>query len=279
MPIWLEYCSLVLATQEELDMRVIFQYFGSACLAVLLTIGSAHATLNNGGFETGDFSGWATIGDALVVSTSFGVTPTTGTYQALVTNGPGSLYGGQFHGSYSGISSVEANCFSNCPMDAFLGLPDGTLRALNFVPFDGSAISQVFTANAGSILSFSWNYLTDEGDFLDIDVDYAFVLLDGTLSLLANRSMANFTSGTLFANESGYHTYVSTLSNSGTHQIAIGVVDTFDPAVNSGILVDGFNVRALPEPSSLLLFGFGMVGLIIYRQYRTNNSHIGLSSS
>ncbi len=41
-------------------------------------------TLANGMFSTGDFSGWSTIGDTSVVTSSFGIPPTNGTYQALI---------------------------------------------------------------------------------------------------------------------------------------------------------------------------------------------------
>ena len=48
----------------------------------------AHADLINGGFETGNFTGWQTIGDALVVDSSIGTAPAGGNYQALITNAP-----------------------------------------------------------------------------------------------------------------------------------------------------------------------------------------------
>jgi len=42
-------------------------------------------TLINGGFETGDLTGWQTIGDASVQTSSFGSGPTQVTYQAVLT--------------------------------------------------------------------------------------------------------------------------------------------------------------------------------------------------
>ncbi len=44
-------------------------------------------TITNGSFETGNFSGWSTIGNTSVVSSSFGISPTAGSYQALLTTG------------------------------------------------------------------------------------------------------------------------------------------------------------------------------------------------
>ncbi|WP_165223043.1 PEP-CTERM sorting domain-containing protein [Aquisphaera insulae] len=42
-------------------------------------------SLANGSFETGDFDGFATIGNASVVMSAFGTGPTNGRYQALLT--------------------------------------------------------------------------------------------------------------------------------------------------------------------------------------------------
>ncbi|MEO0377884.1 MAG: PEP-CTERM sorting domain-containing protein [Cyanobacteria bacterium P01_A01_bin.17] len=39
----------------------------------------------NGSFETGDFSGWETIGNATITDSSFGIDPTDGNSQALLT--------------------------------------------------------------------------------------------------------------------------------------------------------------------------------------------------
>jgi hypothetical protein len=237
-------------------------------LAIFILAHSLPANaITNGGFETGDFAGWSTIGDTLVVNGSFGVIPAAGTYQALTSNGPGGLFG-QFQGSYSGNNSVDATSLVNNPLDAFLGLPLGSLSQLAngiglVVAIEGSAIKQSFTGTAGTILSFNWNYLTDEGAHFD----FAFVVLDGALSLLADNATAHPGSGTLFFYESGYQTFATTLTSSGTHQLAIGVVDTGDPAVNSGVLVDNVSIGKVPESASWLLFGVGLIALAVTLQH------------
>ena len=39
----------------------------------------------NGSFGTGDFTGWATIGDTSVVNSSFGIAPSSGNYEAFLS--------------------------------------------------------------------------------------------------------------------------------------------------------------------------------------------------
>lgn len=243
-------------------------------LALTIFVSSAHAyPIMNPGFESGDFTGWSTIGDTLVVNSSFGVTPPRGTYQALITNGPGFLPFGKFTGSYSGNDSVDATSIVYNPLDPFLGLSLGSVtqfsQAIGYsVGFEGSAVKQSFTANKGSILSFKWNYLTDETG----PIDFAFIVLDGNLSLLADSSTTHPAAGTLFGYGSGYHTFATTLASSGVHQLAIGVIDTGDPAVNSGVLLDDFTLRALPVPGTLLLLISGLACLCTLHRTRKTNT-------
>jgi hypothetical protein len=42
-------------------------------------------SLANGSFESGNFTGWSTIGNTSVVTSSFGILPTDGSYQALLS--------------------------------------------------------------------------------------------------------------------------------------------------------------------------------------------------
>jgi hypothetical protein len=233
-----------------------------AALTFLLAPVMAQANLINGGFETGNFTGWQTIGDALVVDSSIGTPPAGGTFQALITNAPS-----RGIATFSGNRSVEVcpASLSPDPLDAFLGLPRCSLKDLAAVvdpifksAWEGSAIKQTFSGNVGDVFSFSWNFLTDEG----LQSDFAFVVLDGTLSLLADFSTVSPGSGTPFLNESGYHVFGAILPTGGVHSIGVGVVDGFiDPDINSALLVDNFLIRKIPEPASWLLLGLGLMGM------------------
>ena len=43
--------------------------------------------LTNGGFETGNFFGWSTVGNARIETAAFGTGPTEGVFQALLSTG------------------------------------------------------------------------------------------------------------------------------------------------------------------------------------------------
>ncbi|GGA04414.1 hypothetical protein [Okeania sp. KiyG1] len=97
----------------------------------------------NGSFEEG-FTGWSTIGDTSIEDISFGTPPSDGNFNALITNGFGAV--------------------SDFAIESFLGLTPGTLdSSLDIIDAtEGSAIKQTFFAKAGDILTFDFNFLTDE---------------------------------------------------------------------------------------------------------------------
>jgi hypothetical protein len=70
---------------------------------------------------------------------------------------------------------------------------------------------------------FRWNYLTNDS------ADYAFIVIDGTLTLLANSVSASHDLATgFFLRESGYQIFATTFGTSGPHYIGAAVVDTGD---------------------------------------------------
>ena len=88
---------------------------------VLVTAAEADLIVN-GGFETGDFTGWSTLGDTGVQTSAFGSNPTLGIYQTLLTTINSVTDGDP---SFSGSDAVSSSI-----LEAFLGLSPGYLDTL-----------------------------------------------------------------------------------------------------------------------------------------------------
>ena len=176
-------------------------------------------------FETGDFTDWTVLGDTNIETTNFGVNPTDGNYQALLTSG------------YSSVSDFDLE------LEVILGLNPGDLDSLiNQDATEGSAIGREITVEAGDILEFDWNFLTNEGTPTYYN-DFAFVSIsDGRLSKLADTNSAFHSSNSGFNEETGYGSFSHQFTNSGTFTIAVGVLDAVDGIVDSGLLVDNFSI-------------------------------------
>lgn len=218
---------------------------------------ASHAAVVNGSFETGNFSDWNTSGQTSIETSSFGVTPVNGSYQAV-------LQTCVFVGACDDNQSLtNAN-----DLESFLGLSGNELSNLSVV--EGSAIKQTITANAGDIFSFSWNFLTDE-DATNVDYsDFAFFTLNNTLYSLADIQSI-FPVNPSFSHlkkETGYQTYTIPISVTGNYILGFGVVDVDktgggNAAVNSALLVDNIkltNIAKVPEPDTLfgLLLTLGL---------------------
>lgn len=218
---------------------------------------ASHAAVVNGSFETGNFSDWNTSGQTSIETSSFGVTPVNGSYQAV-------LQTCVFVGACDDNQSLtNAN-----DLESFLGLSGNELSNLSVV--EGSAIKQTITANAGDIFSFSWNFLTDE-DANNTDYsDFAFFTLNNTLYSLADIQSI-FPVNPSFSHlkkETGYQTYTIPISVTGNYILGFGVVDVDktgggNAAVNSALLVDNIkltNIAKVPEPDTLfgLLLTLGL---------------------
>ncbi|MCZ8121513.1 MAG: PEP-CTERM sorting domain-containing protein [Microcystis sp. LE18-22.4A] len=219
---------------------------------------ASHAAVVNGSFETGNFSDWNTSGQASLETSSFGVTPVNGSYQAVLQT-----------------CVFVGACDDNQPLtnakdlESFLGLSVNELSNLSVV--EGSAIKQTITANAGDVFSFSWNFLTDE-DATNVDYnDFAFFTLNNTLYSLADIIKSSFPVNPSFSHlkkETDYQTYTIPISVTGNYILGFGVVDVDktgggNAAVNSALLVDNIkltNIAKVPEPDTLfgLLLTLGL---------------------
>jgi Tol biopolymer transport system component len=189
----------------------------------------AHVTIQNGEFESGDFSGWNAAGVASVQGASYGTPPSVGGYQALLVNGS------------EAISAAE--------IEGHLGLASGTLGSLgNGTAREGSVLWQTITVEAGSTLTFDWNFLTDESLPSGNHNDFAFVSITpaglGVTELADTGYQAFADSLTDFRSETGYSQFQYTFATTGTYVVGVGVVDAGDTKVDSAVLVDGFHVAS-----------------------------------
>lgn len=241
-----------------------------AVLAGLAFPTATEAAILNGGFESG-FTGWNTIGDYRVETSTFGSSPVEGTSQAFLSTASGN--------EFPSGNAVPVSFISGLPsLEAFLGLStflgDNSLDSLATAEtIEGSAIQQSFTALAGQTLSFSWNFLTDESveqaaldDFTYPDFnDFAFATIQSesvseVLRLADTRSTFS-DSSTPFFNETGFRTFSYTIPTTGNYTLGIGVVDVGERTRISGLLVDRAAVVPETTPIVGLLF-LGSLGIV-----------------
>lgn len=216
----------------------------------------AQATVLNGSFEDGNFSNWNTTGQITVDTSSFGVNPINGNYQAVLKT--------CFYDTNSQACDDNISLSNVTELETFFGFQGTELSKLGAT--EGSAIKQSITVNNGDILTFDWNFLTDNEPDQTYN-DFAFFTLDNTLISLANtESTFNINpSYSFLAKETGYQPYSHIFTSGGTYTLGFGVVDVDksnggDTTVNSALLIDNIKVTKVPEPSVIfgLLTWFGL---------------------
>ena len=187
----------------------------------------------NGGFESGNFTEWGTIGDTSIQTFEFGVFPTQGDFQALLT---------------SDVDSV-----SDSDLEGFLGLNPGDIDAINNQDAtQGSALQRTVTVEAGDVLSVDTNFLTNEATPTFFN-DFSFI----SIGLLPTKSLSDepladtnsffVLSPTQFNEETDYDNFTFEFSEAGTYSIGLGVVDAEDSIVDSALLVDNLNILSGDE--------------------------------
>jgi hypothetical protein len=244
-------------------MRVALRTVAAVLAGLVPT--AAEAASINGGFEDG-FAGWEAVGDYRVETSTFGSEPVEGNSQAFLSTAFNEVLIPNQPPEGNAVPSTFITGSSN-NLEGFLGLStflgDKSLDSIATAqPIEGSAIKQSFTASSGDVVSFSWNFVTNESveqaarnDFTFPNFnDFAFATIQSDSSKeifsLADTISSFSNSSTPLFNETGNRTFSYTIPNTGSYTLGIGVVDVGEPTRISGLLVD--NVEAIPEPSSTL---------------------------
>ncbi len=210
-------------------------------VTVILALGtmttSAFALIINGGFETGDFTGWA-----------------------ITTGGGNPQYGISDHNI---VPSVFVNG-GNYQASLSTG-PSGS-----FTP-SSVAMTQIISANSGDFISFDYNFSTLEIPlqnpiFQSIEDSFN----DTALFRITNmnfpaNSYAISIADAKYLNKQGNQNFQYAISDNGVYELSISIFDVGDQERNSQISIDNIQqITTVPEPSTLIFLVAGFVGLAAY---------------
>lgn len=222
----------------------------------------------------------STNGNASTQTAAYGITPSAGILQFLLTtiNPAASLPGDGSLGTTSANTDVTA-------LNAYFGLAAGTLAGLNAQ--DGSGyLSQAVTLTMGSVVHFDYVFLTNEDNTLpttpapsQFHNDLAFFTVNGAYNALASAgglSAAQLNNGSASPNfdfqsagaaGNGYTQVSYTVPATGNYTFGFGVIDVDTNTIASGLLVDNFN-SVVPEPGTWAMIFLGAASLVTVRRVR-----------
>lgn len=195
--------------------------------ALMGTTSAAPISLINQNFETGNLSGWNTLGEVSAVGET-NVTTNNGTNYLISPNETTMAFLDSFGATVNQIES-------------FLGIETGSLDAnagISQSLTNGSAISQSFFANAGDTVDMSWNYVAR--DYIPFS-DPSFAVLvapDGTaiIDVLASTTGPGFTTGS--DGISGVFSFAQLLDQAGEYTLGFATTNSSDQVLNSTLFLD-----------------------------------------
>lgn len=240
-------------------------------LALCLAAASARADFINPGFETGDLTGWSSVGDVLVDDGTWGTAPSEGSFQLLLTTLPSPQGSSETFASLGPLSGVAA--VSPATLTSALGLQPNRLQQASpsgNPVVQGSAAWQDVAFARNDTISFDWRLLTNAAVPTSADTDFAFFTLtpngipQGIDVLADTGSSAFFSSSSSFDWQTGLGNTTFVVRRTGTFRVGVGVADVLNDDYTTGLVVD--RVRKNPEPGTFALLASGLLALSVGRR-------------
>lgn len=248
-------------------------------------------------FEQGP-SGWESVGDVSLQSAAFGVTPTDGLWQALITTLCDSTVVSWCETSlvekpYSGTSSLPSvTPIDGAPSSAaeFLGLPSDRdafrgsfAQQPSPVLGESGALRTSFFAAAGDLVAFDWNFLSEgpdgDGAYFSLWSDsfrHSAVLRDPNFGPfqgnqnfqpstvdLCSRQVGAANCNLFPTLQTGYVTQFLQIEQDGWYSLGFALLETQEGTVPSALAIDNVRVMRVPEPGAgtlaLMSLCFGLL--------------------
>ncbi|MCA9215522.1 MAG: lamin tail domain-containing protein, partial [Planctomycetales bacterium] len=187
----------------------------------------------NAGFEQGDMNRWQVFGGGVAVTDSIGVVPPQG----------------EFQGRLNSFQNVK----SRSQLERFLDLES---RALNEVGGGnanrGSVMKRTITVQAGDVIEFEWNLLTNE-PLGTGNADFAlFSISPGVGGIkIADVAQEMAQSESDLVRETGYQSFSYEFPESGTFKFGLGIINMESSGGESSLLIDNVRINGRGDATGL----------------------------
>ena len=189
--------------------------------------------IDNAGFEEGDLNHWQVFGGGVTVTDSIGISPPQGVYQGLL------------NGFENAKTQAQLERFLRLDAGAFDVVGGGTASK-------GSVMKRRFTVEAGDVIEFDWNLLTNEAEVTG-NADFAlFSVSPGVGGIkIGDVQQESLLSESELIRETGYQEFAYTFPESGTFTIGLGIINIEDESGESSLLLDNIRINGRGDAEGL----------------------------